>query len=110
VGSPEAKKQILRIPVLSRGLAGLTADISSALGGFHQIKKCSSFMESECSLSCSQRSCKNLNGAVTQFTLLIFVFVEQVYYSKAVPLHAMKALGGEEVYLLLILDCGSRWG
>jgi hypothetical protein len=28
--------------------------------------------------------------------------------AKAVPLHAMKALGGEEVYLLLILD--TRWG
>jgi hypothetical protein len=30
--------------------------------------------------------------------------------SKAVPLHAMQALGGEEVYVLLILDLGSRWG
>jgi hypothetical protein len=29
---------------------------------------------------------------------------------KAVPLHAMEALGGEEVYLLLILDLGTRWG
>jgi hypothetical protein len=33
-----------------------------------------------------------------------------IYISKAVPLHAMEALGGEEVYLLLILDIGSRWG
>jgi hypothetical protein len=30
--------------------------------------------------------------------------------SKAVPLHAMEALGGEEVYLLLIHDLGTRWG
>jgi hypothetical protein len=28
--------------------------------------------------------------------------------SKAVPLHAMVALGGEEVLLLLILDLGTR--
>jgi hypothetical protein len=30
--------------------------------------------------------------------------------AKAVPLHTMKGLGGEEVYLLLILDLGTRWG
>jgi hypothetical protein len=32
--------------------------------------------------------------------------------AKAAPLHAMVALGGggEEVYLLLILDLGTRWG
>jgi hypothetical protein len=30
--------------------------------------------------------------------------------SKAVPLHAMEALGGEEIELLLILDLGTRWG
>jgi hypothetical protein len=30
--------------------------------------------------------------------------------AKAVPPHAMKALGGDEVYLLLILDLGTRWG
>jgi hypothetical protein len=29
--------------------------------------------------------------------------------SKAVPLHAMVALGGRGVYLLLILDLGTRW-
>jgi hypothetical protein len=29
---------------------------------------------------------------------------------KAVPLHAMKALEGEEVQLLLILDLGTGWG
>jgi hypothetical protein len=29
---------------------------------------------------------------------------------KAVPLHAMVALGGRGVYLLLILDLGTRWG
>jgi hypothetical protein len=29
---------------------------------------------------------------------------------KAVPLHAMEALGGEVVQLLLILDLGTRWG
>jgi hypothetical protein len=28
--------------------------------------------------------------------------------AEAVPLHAMKALGGEEVQLLLILDLGTR--
>jgi hypothetical protein len=28
--------------------------------------------------------------------------------AKALPLHAMKALGGEEVQLLLILDLGTR--
>jgi hypothetical protein len=32
------------------------------------------------------------------------------YDVKAVPLHAMKALGEEEVYLLLIHDLGTRWG
>jgi hypothetical protein len=30
--------------------------------------------------------------------------------AKAVPLHAMKALGGRGVYLLLILDLGTRYG
>jgi hypothetical protein len=30
--------------------------------------------------------------------------------SKSVPLHAMEALGGEEVYLLLIHDLGTRCG
>jgi hypothetical protein len=29
--------------------------------------------------------------------------------AEAVPLHPTKALGGEEVYLLLILDLGTRW-
>jgi hypothetical protein len=29
---------------------------------------------------------------------------------KTIPLHAMEALGGKEVYLLLILDLGTRWG
>jgi hypothetical protein len=29
--------------------------------------------------------------------------------SKAVPLHAKEALEGEEVYLLLIHDLGTRW-
>jgi hypothetical protein len=28
---------------------------------------------------------------------------------KAVPLHTMEALGGEEVQLLLIHDLGTRW-
>jgi hypothetical protein len=31
-------------------------------------------------------------------------------HSKAVPLHAMKATGVEEVQLLLIIDLGTRWG
>jgi hypothetical protein len=30
--------------------------------------------------------------------------------AKAVQLHTMEALGGEEVQLLLILDLGTRWG
>jgi uncharacterized protein YpmS len=30
--------------------------------------------------------------------------------SKAVPLHATEALGGEEVQLLLTHDLGTRWG
>jgi hypothetical protein len=30
--------------------------------------------------------------------------------SKAVPLYALEALGGEEVQLLLILNLGTRWG
>jgi hypothetical protein len=29
---------------------------------------------------------------------------------KAVPLHATEALGGRDVYLLLILDLGTIWG
>jgi hypothetical protein len=29
---------------------------------------------------------------------------------KSVAIHATKALGGEEVYLLLILDLGTGWG
>jgi hypothetical protein len=29
---------------------------------------------------------------------------------KAGPPHAAKALGGEEVQLLLIIDLGTRWG
>jgi hypothetical protein len=29
---------------------------------------------------------------------------------KAVTPHAMEALGGEEIQLLLILDLGTRWG
>jgi hypothetical protein len=33
-----------------------------------------------------------------------------VLKAKAVPLHAAKALEGEAVYLLLILDLGIRWG
>jgi hypothetical protein len=35
---------------------------------------------------------------------------ESAKKAKAVPLHAMNALGGVEVYLLLILDLGTRWG
>jgi hypothetical protein len=30
--------------------------------------------------------------------------------SKAVPLHAMEALGGEATKLLIVLDLGTRWG
>jgi hypothetical protein len=38
-------------------------------------------------------------------------FLHGVYpnKAKAVPLHATKAIGGEEVQLLLFLDFGSRW-
>jgi hypothetical protein len=32
------------------------------------------------------------------------------HYVKDVPLHAMEALGREEISLLLILDLGTRWG
>jgi hypothetical protein len=35
---------------------------------------------------------------------------ESIYIeAKAVLLHATEALGGEEVWLLLILDLGTRW-
>jgi hypothetical protein len=30
-------------------------------------------------------------------------------FKKAVPLHAMEVLGGEDVQLILILDLGLRW-
>jgi hypothetical protein len=36
--------------------------------------------------------------------------IPEMYKAKAVPIHAMKALGGEEIQLLLILDLGTRWG
>jgi hypothetical protein len=29
--------------------------------------------------------------------------------AKAVPLHSMKALGGEEIQLLFVLDLSTRW-
>jgi hypothetical protein len=31
-------------------------------------------------------------------------------YSKAVPLPTCRRQGGEEMYLILILDLGTRWG
>jgi hypothetical protein len=34
----------------------------------------------------------------------------QMIKGNAVPLHAMEALGGKEVQLLLIHDLGTRWG
>jgi hypothetical protein len=37
----------------------------------------------------------------------IFVFKVK---ADAVPLHAAEALVGENVYLVLILDLGTRWG
>jgi hypothetical protein len=42
--------------------------------------------------------------------LMITHYVFIVKAGKAVPLHAMEALGGEEVQLLLILDLGTIWG
>jgi hypothetical protein len=36
--------------------------------------------------------------------------VHYTYKAKAVPLHAIKASGREDVYLLLILDLGTRCG
>jgi hypothetical protein len=39
-----------------------------------------------------------------------FNFTVPVKKAKAVTLHAMKALGGEEVQLPLILDLGTRRG
>jgi hypothetical protein len=41
--------------------------------------------------------------------LFIALFISSGIKIKAVPLHAMKAFGGEEVQLLLILDLGTRW-
>jgi hypothetical protein len=41
--------------------------------------------------------------------IFALIFIKE---PKAVPLHAMKALGGlegEEIQLLLILDLGTRW-
>jgi hypothetical protein len=39
--------------------------------------------------------------------ILVVVVVKQ---SKAVPLHATKALWGRGIFLLLIPDLGTRWG
>jgi hypothetical protein len=43
----------------------------------------------------------------TKITIPLLVFS---YKSKAVPLHAMEAHGGEDIQLPLILDVGTRWG
>jgi hypothetical protein len=47
-----------------------------------------------------------------QNTVHSFVITEMkaVVKAKAVPLHATKALGGRGVWLLLVLDLGTRWG
>jgi hypothetical protein len=37
------------------------------------------------------------------------LYFQTLYKAKAVPQHATKALGGEEVWLLLI-DLGTIWG
>jgi hypothetical protein len=36
--------------------------------------------------------------------------LEYCSHKKAVALHTMEALGGEEVEILLIRDLGTRWG
>jgi hypothetical protein len=38
------------------------------------------------------------------------IVVPDLYKAKAVPLHATKALEGEDVYLLLFLELYTRWG
>jgi hypothetical protein len=39
-----------------------------------------------------------------------YIYIYIYKKGKSVPLHAMEALGGDEVQLLLILDLGTRWG
>jgi hypothetical protein len=38
------------------------------------------------------------------------LYFQTLYKAKAVPQQATKALGGEEVWLLLIIDLGTIWG
>jgi hypothetical protein len=46
----------------------------------------------------------------TFFTIPYLIVFNLTIKAIAVPLHATKALGGEEAELLLILDLGIRWG
>jgi hypothetical protein len=53
-------------------------------------------------------------GGLNLYVLVVLflrkLIVSYMLKAKAVPLHATKTLGGEEVQLLLILDLGTRWG
>jgi hypothetical protein len=42
--------------------------------------------------------------------LLLWLFLRCIRSSKAVPLHAMEALGGKGELFLLVLDLGTWWG
>jgi hypothetical protein len=53
------------------------------------------------------RNIMKIESAVLE---LFHVYRQILKKSKAVPLHAMEAHGGEEVLLLLILNLGTRWG
>jgi hypothetical protein len=70
--------------------------------------------------SLSEWECTQVVSYPCQFYLghalpycLVLPFIQEaccVLKAKAVPLHAMKGFGGEEVQLLLILDLGTGWG
>jgi hypothetical protein len=44
------------------------------------------------------------------FSAVPVTVIDVIGTLKAVPLHATEALGEKGVYLLLILDLGTRWG
>jgi hypothetical protein len=61
-----------------------------------------------CEVAAESHMCLNqFSGATTTQQMWKQYFLCK---SKAVPLHAMKTHGGEEVLLLLILNLGTRWG
>jgi hypothetical protein len=43
-------------------------------------------------------------------SVYLHLWILNMLKAKTLPLHATKTLGGEEVYHLLILDLGTRWG